>query len=416
MTPAASILDRLLAPHTADELLTHYWPDRWLVVHGALGRLPPLFQARELQDMELLAERYRGRVLFLNGRKAPYMLPIENVSPALLYRSGLTVYLSNVAGCLPEGNALLRQLECEFGISEGTTRMGVFASPHGDGLPFHYDTTEVISIQLRGTKRFDLAPVRELAYPWGTQYLPGSQPFEDLYPQLTNGFPDHAGLKIESVHMQPGSVLFMPRGTWHYTEAGEDSLSISIAVCAPSAVDVVFEPLRLRLLREPAWRRPLYGVWGKGTRQTQGVQQLQTLLNQLPDLAQALTPEETILPTLGAHARLERLTPESWFQRAPNARVEIVPRPGRLDLLRILMRQETVEKETASMEIGAPAVPMFRWLGENQAPFQARELTAHFPALKPEEYRELLDPLLRAGLLRMLWYTPRPQPLSVEQR
>lgn len=408
MTPAASVLDRLLAPYNTEALFADYWPDRWLAVHGALGRLPPLFQARELQDVELLAERYRGRVLFLNGRKAPYMIPIENVNPALLYRSGLSVYLTNVASCLPEGNALLRQLERDLGINEGTTRMGVFASPHGDGLPFHYDTNEVISIQLRGTKRFDLAPVRELSYPWGTQYLPGSPPFDDLYPQLTGGFPEHAGLAVESVHLQPGSVLFMPRGTWHHTEAGGDSISISIAIAAPSAVDIALEPLRLRLLQDPAWRRPLYGAWGNGARREQSARALQTLLAQLPGMTQDLSPEQTILPTLSERARIERITAESWFQRAPNARIDIEQRSGRLDLLHIRIREESVEKTSASMEIGATAVPMFRWLGERQTPFQARDLTMHYPALKPGGYRELLEPLLRAGLLRMLWYTPRP--------
>jgi len=37
--------------------------------------------------------------------------------------------------------------------------------------------------------------------------------------------------------MKPGSVLFMPRGTWHYTEAGEGSLSVSIIVRTPAAFE-----------------------------------------------------------------------------------------------------------------------------------------------------------------------------------
>jgi len=38
MSPAARVLDGLRAPHAADELLTRCWPERWLVVHGPLGR------------------------------------------------------------------------------------------------------------------------------------------------------------------------------------------------------------------------------------------------------------------------------------------------------------------------------------------------------------------------------------------
>lgn len=65
-----------------------------------------------------------------------------------------------------------------------------------------------------------------------------------------------------TVEMKPGSVLFLPRGTWHRTESEGDSMSVSIAVDTPPAVDYIVAQLRMLLLQDPRWRAPLYGAWG----------------------------------------------------------------------------------------------------------------------------------------------------------
>ncbi|NIP47098.1 MAG: hypothetical protein GWN21_12820, partial [Gammaproteobacteria bacterium] len=53
----------------------------------------------------------------------------------------------------------MRKLELELGVNEGCARAGVFASPTKCGISCHYDSVDVFSIQLQGTKKFDLAPV-----------------------------------------------------------------------------------------------------------------------------------------------------------------------------------------------------------------------------------------------------------------
>jgi hypothetical protein len=129
-------------------------------------------------------------------------------------------------------------------------------------------------------------------------------------------------------------------------------------------------------------------------------------------MAREVSADDVLTPTLTERARLERITPKNWLRRVPNARLEIESRAGQLDMLHILVREETVEKTSARIEIGAPAVPMFRWLGERRLPFQAGELTAHFPQIGVGEYRQVFEPLIRAGLLKMLWFTPRKGPAA----
>ena len=58
--------------------------------------------------------------------------------------------------------------------------------------------------------------------------------------------------------MVPGSLLFLPRGTWHHTASEEDSLSITIVLSPPSAMEQLLPVLRSLLLQDTAWRRPQY--------------------------------------------------------------------------------------------------------------------------------------------------------------
>jgi len=163
------------------------------------------------------------------------MVPAENGCPKTLFDMGLTDYLDNIQPCLPTSPLVLQALERNLGIPPGTARIGAFASPPGDGAACHYYTEDMISIQLTGSKAFHVAPVEQVRYPIGMQYSPGAAPYSDLYPQVAGHFPDWDNAKFECVEMRPGSVLFMPRGTWHRTEADEPSLSITIAMRPPSA-------------------------------------------------------------------------------------------------------------------------------------------------------------------------------------
>ena len=59
--------------------------------------------------------------------------------------------------------------------------------------------------------------------------------------------------------MRPGTVAYIPRGTWHHTRTPGNQTSISVAlfVRSPRTVDAVLEVLRLELAQLAPWRRPL---------------------------------------------------------------------------------------------------------------------------------------------------------------
>ena len=409
MSVAVSALASLLAPLSVDAFLTDFWPRRSCVQHGALSRLPDILGAPELASFEALARVYGGRVLFANGANSPHMVPIETVNAATLFNMGLMVYLDDVASCIEGMGAFLQELEFDFGVSPGSVRIGAFAAPQSGGAPCHYDIEDVISIQLVGDKTFEIAPVSEIPCPAGIQYTPGTTPFDDLYPQAGEGFPEWQDAAFEKVDMTPGSVLFMPRGTWHRTRAGANSLSVSILVRPPVAVDAILDQLRLTLLRDPQWRQPLYGLWSRGKQRDTALAQIETLLADLPVKAGSLELSRLQLSLCPESARVELMDADTRLQRAPNARVTVTdPRAdedARLKVIEVRVQEDEFGERTGvRMGILPAAVPLFEWLGESRAPFTAGELATQFTVPGAADIKAILEVCVKAGLLKILYF------------
>jgi 50S ribosomal protein L16 3-hydroxylase len=54
--------------------------------------------------------------------------------------------------------------------------------------------------------------------------------------------------------LEPGSLLFVPRGTWHSTHATTAALSLNFTFSPPTWIDVFTAALRSRLALSSAWR------------------------------------------------------------------------------------------------------------------------------------------------------------------
>ncbi len=398
------MLDTLLKPLDTDRFFSDYWPDRTYASHGKPARLPALFRSDVLADFSNLAREYRGRLLITRGRNSPYMIPADSSSAEALFGMGLTVYMDDIAPLLPAAADALAELEADFGIAPGTARIGAFASPTADGVAPHYDVEDVISIQLQGTKKFYVAPVEEVPYPAGMQYSPGDDPEDELYPQISGAFPDWHDVKFDCVEMKPGSVLFMPRGTWHKTEAEGPSLAVSIILRPPPAVDTVVEQLRWLLLQQPEWRKPLYGAYGNGRQRQAALQDAEKLLQTLPSLAQRIDGDALQLALADANGRLQQLAPGSRLRRQPNARVEITD-GNPASVVRVLVNSDDRgEQPTVRIEVHPQAAEIFKWLGEQQGIFTVEDLAARFPMFPMEEHLVIVQTCVQARLLRQLWY------------
>ena len=410
MNAEPEVLKALLGAESLGEFFSDYWPGRVFVARGEQERLPPALLHEELNHFDALSRRYKGVVSFFGDAKSAHMVPVEGVEAGAPYRCGLSVYLTDVGPYFPEVNRMVRDLERELGINEGCARAGVFASPPGGGISCHYDSVDVISVQLRGTKKFDVAPVAGLRNPWGFQFVPGSRPIDDLYPQVGEGFPDWETAEFQTVEMTPGTVLYMPRGNWHRTESQGDSIAVSIGIEAPSAAECVLEQLRLLLLQDPEWRKPLYGAWGAGSMRAAAIDKGAALMATLPGLAASLDPEYLATPKLSEQQRIAQTTVGSWVQRAPNSWLILTDPPaGSVEedslLAQVEINDRSYKRIATEIEMPARCAPILRWIDEQRGSFQVSEVVAKFSELTAEQHVELIQSLAAGGLLKVLWFS-----------
>ncbi len=380
----------LLAGLDANTLQARGWPERHFLLNDALPRLPRRLQALAAEPVLSLFDRYRGRLSFGRGAKTVQSLD-SAAHPAHLFAMGLTVYLHDLTPWYAELPPLLAKLEQELQIPAGSARLAAFASPQGDGLPAHFDGEDVISIQLQGRKRFCVAPVEGLQWPVGPQFGPDMLPADDLYPQCAeNGFPVDIPADAETITMQPGSVLFLPRGIWHQTEALVDSLSLSIVLRPPTLADALLRELKQRLLQEPAWRQPLYGA-------SDLAGQAGALLAELPTLTSSIDAQ-SLLPGKAADERLRRAT----FLRIPGSTLTLESASPALQLTVTARDAAWIERITLQRPVGANLAPALQWIAERRTAFDLATLRQQVPGLPPDSYLNLIRGLAEAALLRVL--------------
>ncbi len=188
MRAECPLLTALMAPCSSDDFLDQYWPSRAFVAHGPRARLPAMLLEPVLEGATPLAQSYSGRLRFTHGG-SERMLPVGDASPPSLLDMGLTVQFVDVERYLQRAPAFVRQLELELGLHEGAVSMSAFASAGDGGLSCHFDTSELISVQLEGTKRFHFAPMMEIQNPLGVRSPPALRRLTSSIPSAFAVFP-----------------------------------------------------------------------------------------------------------------------------------------------------------------------------------------------------------------------------------
>ncbi|MFQ5566692.1 MAG: JmjC domain-containing protein, partial [Paracoccaceae bacterium] len=356
-------------------------------------------------NIEAMARANKGGVWVSNAAKSGHMMKIDRRAAPYAYKMGLTVYLDDVTAGLPGARSFCRQIEADLGLPPDTVRATGWASPSASGATCHYDTDDIISVQLRGTKRFDLAPMPDLPQPTGRQYSPGTRLVDETYPQMVNGFPTWQDAAFESLEMAPGSVLFFQRGTWHRTHSGGDSLSISFVLEPPTAAECVLRQLRDVMLQDPRWRKPLYGAWGSGPRSEAAHRETGELLAQVPEIARVIAPRNVAMAFMSEEQRLALIDRESRFQRIPNAAIVAGTPSAEAVEADIVHRQEDgSEQRLATLTVPSLGLDALNWIAAQDAPFRMDALAAEFPAIPFDGLRRLLESSAKAGLVKMLWF------------
>jgi hypothetical protein len=337
---------------------------------------------------------------------------LSGAHPTALLAAGLTVYFSDLKRLLPRSQPWLRGLESALGVPECASIMA-FANAPGSGLTLHHDRHDQLFFQLCGEKSFRHAKNDYVQNP-DVQFSPANAAHPDFGARYRKGFPLTASEVLqqpfETLNLRPGSAFFMPAGTWHTTaEQSSHSLSLVVAVRAPSQLSLLLNLLQYYVGQAPEWRARSYGGWHGDEHVAAAAHEpwaplLAELAGRLGSLSAsaahaAWSADGFMLGNFTqypAGARFER------FIRLPNSSLAFDGEAeGKLRCLVLSGPNHRPQARTV-LGINVEARAVLEWILASHAAFTAPELCQRFPDFERDEVETLLGWLGSAGLIRPL--------------
>lgn len=201
-----SVLSSLLEPHKLEDFFSTYWEKQPLVIKCSNNqRMPPKFFSLEIL-YEILKEHSLNFVDDINAchyidGKRKNMNGKGRITAKkaadLLNKTGATLQIHQPQRFVSELWKLMEKLECYFNCLVGAN---VYITPcNSQGLAPHYDDVEVFIIQLEGLKEWKL-------------YKPPIELPREYSKDLSE---EEIGEPTHSFTLNPGDLLYMPRGVVH---------------------------------------------------------------------------------------------------------------------------------------------------------------------------------------------------------
>jgi ribosomal protein L16 Arg81 hydroxylase len=234
--PRHAIPARLLAPYPLARFLSQVWGEEPLLVRGSARRHARLFSWQTLNDLlathRLEPPRLRlvqsGAVLldlqsFLQyrpGRDRRQRASLDVPRLNTLLARGATLILNEVQDMHPPLAALTRGFAQLFAAEPNVNLYAAFGKQQGFGP--HWDDHDVFVLQIAGEKRWRLYGTNR-RYPL----------FRDVRPNERRPV-----RPIARHRLQPGDLLYVPRGCWHdAVGTGDPTLHLTLGIPPCTAVD-----------------------------------------------------------------------------------------------------------------------------------------------------------------------------------
>lgn len=244
-------LAALIHPHAIAEL-----GDAPFVVHGMRDSLAALFAIPILGSLEAMLGAWPDHV-HVHLPDAADEASAITASPEdarKLFANGMGLLFDEAQRYLPGLVPWLDAIRTDLGLSALTQqRCLVYATHAGKGTAAHFDQNVNFVLQLHGTKTWWLAPNASVARPM-TRHAMGHAVDPELGSYATLPMPDELPADRIEIVLEPGSVLVVPRGTWHATRATTDALSLNFTFSPPTWIDLFTAALRSRLALSSEWR------------------------------------------------------------------------------------------------------------------------------------------------------------------
>jgi 50S ribosomal protein L16 3-hydroxylase len=232
-----------------NEFLRDFWPDQKpYIFHGALDRLSIFGKDTELSSVDRILDTQPEdiRLWFRDSKGVGQRVPVNSEQARSLFKTEkVTLSIDRASSSCPTLALLSRSVEAILGVPPVCN---LYISPKGNGTEAHFDNHEVINLHIKGKKRWWYAPNPAVEYPNVGYSIAGGLPpwlASIAKEQIPNKMPDGA----LSTVMEPGSLLFLPRGYYHATEALEDCIAVTFAFPSTTVADFVLRSLTSKLCK-----------------------------------------------------------------------------------------------------------------------------------------------------------------------
>ena len=112
----------------------------------------------------------------------------------------------------------------EYLATDDNNRGFFWFGPAGTVTPFHHDLTNNMMAQVKGRKLLRLIPACEIAYLNNQRHCFTDLDGSSIDVQL---LPDMAHPQVLECVLEPGEILFLPVGCWHFVEALDISITMT---------------------------------------------------------------------------------------------------------------------------------------------------------------------------------------------
>ncbi|MEW2274866.1 JmjC domain-containing protein [Streptomyces griseofuscus] len=312
-------LEEFIRPLPVDDLLKNIWPDELYVSESGTQCSALLEAVPELASAEQLLTHYKQPVR-LTRRGGPHASAPTGVDALPAYRAGFTCVLLSVEESFPGLKDLITDAARTFGLPTSSIKCEAFCSTGSSGLNMHSDFDLNFALLLQGRKRWRLARNESIENQTSICFGQGmvqADPRQEGYAH--SAFPDAMPEDCAEFDIEPGGLLFMPRGWWHETYSSGDCLQVNLTIKGPHWAGLFARALESVLLEDPRWRKYAYGISYPDERRDAAVGEMAALLEDLQRTSDGLDMNELAIRLL-AHIDLENISVGSQRKESKRAR------------------------------------------------------------------------------------------------
>lgn len=226
------------------------------VVHHGTADLKELRDLPFVASLEALLGLWESsvQVHLPDLRDEASAIEVPTSEAKAFFDQGMGLLFNDVNRVSPLLQSWVDQIRSDLGISALTQgRSLIYVTPDGQGTAAHFDQNINFVLQISGTKKWTLSPNKSVKNPMD-RFTMGLPVDPEMMSYQEQDMPSEMPQERLSFELKPGSLLFVPRGVWHSTEAEGHALSLNFTFTAPTWTDLFLSALRSRLVESPHWR------------------------------------------------------------------------------------------------------------------------------------------------------------------